>query len=137
MMKARIETSQEPRAAKSKTDLEQAKAMDLEANPEEIQPELENQEVLKEEVEMMGALESRYWDWRLAVGRYRRPNKWTQGDGGSRKKLPATLFLHRARDTVIRDQARLMLHAKLLQDRCSRRDIKHNPTAKTAYRTEA
>jgi hypothetical protein len=37
------------------------------------------------EVETIGALESRYWDWRLAVGRRRQVKKWTQGDGGSRK----------------------------------------------------
>lgn len=43
----------------------------------------------KTEVEIIGALEDRYGERRLAVGRHRQPKKRTQGDGGSRKKLVA------------------------------------------------
>jgi hypothetical protein len=40
-------------------------------------------------VEMIGALMEQYGDQHLAVKR-RQPKKWTQGDGGSRKKLATT-----------------------------------------------
>jgi hypothetical protein len=40
-------------------------------------------------VETIGALEDRYGDRRLALGRFRQPKKRTQDDGGSRKKLAA------------------------------------------------
>jgi hypothetical protein len=42
------------------------------------------------EVETIGALEHRYGDWHLAIGRRRQPKRRTQGDCGSRKKLAAT-----------------------------------------------
>jgi hypothetical protein len=49
-------------------------------------------EVPKEEVEVetIGALEDRYGDQHLAVGRRRQLKRWTQGNGGSRKKLVTT-----------------------------------------------
>jgi hypothetical protein len=64
---------------------------DLEANAESITSESEHLEVSKEEaaVETTGALEDRYGDRHLAVGRHREPKKWTQGKCGSRKKLAA------------------------------------------------
>jgi hypothetical protein len=86
VMKARIEPNQKRREAKSTIDVEESKATDLEANSEEIQPELMHQAVPKEEAEIMGALEDRYWNWHLPVGCRRQPNKWTQGDGGSLKR---------------------------------------------------
>jgi hypothetical protein len=53
--------------------LEKTEATDLEANPEEIESDLEHEEVPIEEaaVETSGALKERYGDWHLAV-RYRR-----------------------------------------------------------------
>jgi hypothetical protein len=38
-------------------------------------------------------------------------------------------FLHHARDTVIRDQARMMLYAEPLKDKFSRRDTEHSRNA--------
>jgi hypothetical protein len=59
---------------------------DLEVNPEEIESESEHQGVPKEEaaVETIGALEDRYVDQHLAVGRHRQPKRRTQGDGPGR-----------------------------------------------------
>jgi hypothetical protein len=74
----------------------------------------EHQEVPNEEaaVENIGALEDRYGDQHLAVRRHGQLKKWAQGDGGSRQKFakaadgwPAAPFLHRERNTVIRDEA--------------------------------
>jgi hypothetical protein len=111
----------------------------LEANPEEIKSESEHREVPKEEaaVETIEVLEDRYWGRHPAVGRLQQPKKRTQGDGGSWKKLAAIRrrlavpFLHRARDTVFRDQARTM-YAEPLKDGCSRRDIGRDLKATTA-----
>jgi hypothetical protein len=66
-------------------------ATDLEANPEEIESESVHHEVPEEEaaVETIRVLEYRYGDRHIAVGRRRQSKKWTQGDGGSRKKLAA------------------------------------------------
>jgi hypothetical protein len=47
-------------------------------------PEVPNEEA---EVETVGALEDQYEDRHLAAGHRRQLKKWTQGDGGSRKKL--------------------------------------------------
>jgi hypothetical protein len=60
-------------------------------NPEEMKSIVEHREVPKEEaaVDTVAVLEDRYGDRYLAVGCHRQPNKWTQGDGGSRKKFAA------------------------------------------------
>jgi hypothetical protein len=51
----------------------------------------EHQDVPKEKatVETTRALEDQYGDQHLAIGWLRQPNKWTQGDGESWKKLAA------------------------------------------------
>jgi hypothetical protein len=69
--------------------LEKMEATDLEANPEEIESKADHEEVPKEEaaMETFGALKERYGDRHLAIGCRRKPKKWTQGSGGSRKKL--------------------------------------------------
>jgi hypothetical protein len=110
---ARIETGREPREVESKTGLEAVKAMDWEANPEEMEALVEHQGVPKEEVmvETIRPLEEQYGDWYLTVGCRGQPKKWTQGDGRSWKKLatarkwiPAMPFLHNVRDGVIKDR---------------------------------
>jgi hypothetical protein len=66
--------------------LEKTEDMDLEANPEEIEPEMEHQRSLMKRLQ-----------WRLSdtgglastVG-CRQPKKQTQGNSGSRKKLATT-----------------------------------------------
>jgi hypothetical protein len=60
----------------------------MEANAGELQSVLVHQEVPKEKaaVETIGALE----DQHLAIRRCQQLKKWTQGDGGSQKKLAAT-----------------------------------------------
>jgi hypothetical protein len=62
---------------------------DLEANREKSEAVAVRQEVPNKEaeVETILALEDRYGDRRLTVGRRGRPEKWAQGDGGSRQKL--------------------------------------------------
>jgi hypothetical protein len=62
---------------------------DVDEIAEEVKSVSENQEVPNEDaaVETTGALEDRYGDRNLAVGRRRQPKKPTRGDGGSRKKL--------------------------------------------------
>jgi hypothetical protein len=59
------------------------------ANPGELQSVVVHQEVPQEEatVETTGALEDPYGDRHLAKGHCQQLKKWTQGDGGSRKKL--------------------------------------------------
>jgi hypothetical protein len=71
------------------TDLDEVKATDLEATPEETGAVAERQEIRKEEpaMEAIGALEDRCGDRHLAVRRCGRPKKRTQGDGESRQKL--------------------------------------------------
>jgi hypothetical protein len=48
-------------------------------------------EVLNEEavVGTVLALEDQYGDWHLAIGQWRQPKKWAQGNGGFEKKLAA------------------------------------------------
>jgi hypothetical protein len=69
------------------------------------------QEVPKEEaaVETIRALEDRYGNQHLAIGR-QQPKKWIQGNGGSQKKLAASprWITHCAipawlRDEIIKD----------------------------------
>jgi hypothetical protein len=61
------------------------------ANREKSDARVEHQDVLKEKstVETLGALKDQYGDWHLAAGCHQQPNKWTQGDGESQKKLAA------------------------------------------------
>jgi hypothetical protein len=63
----------------------------MEANPEEMKSELVHEEVPKEEVMMtiVTALNKWYRDRHLAVRCHGQPKKWTQGNGGSQKKLAA------------------------------------------------
>jgi hypothetical protein len=95
-MLAKLDAHHERMTAKMDTQLkkieaclEKAEAKVLEANPEEIDSESEHQEVPKGQVavDTVEALENRFGDWHLAVGHRRQPNKRTQSDGGSRKKL--------------------------------------------------
>jgi hypothetical protein len=64
---------------------------DLEANRENSEAVTMHQEVPNEEaeVETVGALEDRYRDQNLDIGRRRQPKKRTRGDGGCRQKLVA------------------------------------------------
>jgi hypothetical protein len=55
----------------------------------EIQSAAVHEEVPREE-RTVRALKKRYGDKHLAVGYHQQLKKWTQGDGGSRKKLAAT-----------------------------------------------
>jgi hypothetical protein len=89
--KVNIETGHEPREAESRADLKEVDTMGLEANREKLKAIAEQREVPQKEapVEMIGALEDRYGDRHLAVGRRRQPKKWTQGDGGSQKMAAA------------------------------------------------
>jgi hypothetical protein len=66
--------------------LGETEAMDLEANTEETESEVEHEEVPKEEatVETSGALKKRHGDWYLAVRSHSQPKKRTQGNGGPR-----------------------------------------------------
>jgi hypothetical protein len=63
----------------------------MEANAEEIKYVMEHQEVSTQKavVEIIRALKERYRHRHLAVGHCQQPKKWTQGDGGSWKKLAA------------------------------------------------
>jgi hypothetical protein len=71
--------------------LDKMDTTNLEANHEKSDAVAEHQKVPKDEAagEIIGALEDRYRDRHLAIGRRRQPKKWTQVDGGSRKKLAA------------------------------------------------
>jgi hypothetical protein len=85
-------------------------------NPEKMKARLEEMEAIavhqkvpygEAKVETVRAQEDRYGDWHLAVGRHRQQKKWTQGYGGSRKKLAAThqqMTWHGMRATVIQEQ---------------------------------
>jgi hypothetical protein len=84
-MMARMDSQLE----KMEACLEKTEAMDLEANPEERESEAVHDEVPKEEaaVETFGALKEQYRDQHLVVRSRGHPNKQTQGNGGSQKKL--------------------------------------------------
>jgi hypothetical protein len=88
-MEARIETGREPREAKIKVGLEEVKAMDLKANPEEIEAISEHQEVPNEEAtaDTIRALDDRHGDQHLAEGCHQQPKTWIQSSGGSCQKL--------------------------------------------------
>jgi hypothetical protein len=78
-MMALIKPGQGKVEAMMEVCLKKTEAMDLEANPEEIESGLEYQEVPKEAtaVETVGALEDRYGGRHLAVGRRRKSKKRT------------------------------------------------------------
>jgi hypothetical protein len=61
-------------------------ATDLEANPERKKSVAVHEKVLKEEV----ALKKQHGNWHLAIGPSEKLKEWTQGDGGSWKKLAVT-----------------------------------------------
>jgi hypothetical protein len=42
------------------------------------------------------------------------------------------LFLHHAKDMVVRDQARMIMYSTSLKDRCSRRDVGDDVNATVA-----
>jgi hypothetical protein len=73
-VEAKIETGQKPMEAKIKTGMEEVKATDMEANPEEIQVVTERQKVTNEKaaVETVGALKDQSGDRSLAIRRRRR-----------------------------------------------------------------
>jgi hypothetical protein len=73
-VEARTETGQESREAKIKTGLEEVKATDLQASPEETEVVAQHQKVPYAEaaVETIGALGDRYGDQCLAV----RHSRW-------------------------------------------------------------
>jgi hypothetical protein len=104
-MKAEMKTNQKMLAtviAKMDAWIEGVAACigELEANQEKSDTVAEHQEVPKEKVavETIRALEDQYGDWHLAVGHRQQLKKWTQGDGGSWKKMGATCrhITHRA-----------------------------------------
>jgi hypothetical protein len=72
-----------------KERLDKMDTKDLETNQEKLDAITEHQDVPEEEatVETTGTLEDQYGGWHLAVGSCQHPKKWTQGNGGSRKKL--------------------------------------------------
>jgi hypothetical protein len=63
----------------------------MEANLEEMKSVAVHTEVPKEEAALktVRALKERYGVWHLTVEHRRQPKKWTQGNGGSQKKLAA------------------------------------------------
>jgi hypothetical protein len=81
---------------------EDVNATDLESNPEEKEAVAEHKEVPKEKtaLKIIGALEDRYGDRHLAVGRRRQQKERTKA------MVSPGRSLHRARDTVVTDQAR-------------------------------
>jgi hypothetical protein len=108
-------------------------ATELEVDREKSEGVAEHQEVPKEDtaVEIIGALDDRYGARHLAVGCRRKPKKRTQRDGGSRNKVAAVLILHRARDTFVRDQARMM-YKEPRKDGLSGKDDRRDRNATTA-----
>jgi hypothetical protein len=92
-MMARMDTQLEKiEACRGKTE-----ATNLEANREEIEFKAEYEAVPREQVAVQtsGALKKRHGDWHLAVRRRGQPNKRTQGDGESRKKMAAACEMTR------------------------------------------
>jgi hypothetical protein len=71
------------------TCLKKTEATDLEANSEEKESEAVHEEVPEEEaaVETSGARKKRHRGRHLAVRCRGQPKEWTQGNGGTRKKL--------------------------------------------------
>jgi hypothetical protein len=109
-----------------------------EVNQEKVETKMEAC-LEEEEVETIGALENQYDDWHLDIWCCRQPKKLTQGDVGSGQKLAAAQrlltavpFLLRARDKVIRDQARMMSYAESLKDEHLRREVRGDLNATMA-----
>jgi chromosome segregation ATPase len=71
---------------KTEASLERKERTPVETARVAAYPEVPNQGA---EAETVGALEDRYGEWHLAVGRRQQPKKRTQDDGGSRQKLAA------------------------------------------------
>jgi hypothetical protein len=88
-MFSRVDSQLEKMEVAVEANQEEVNATDLETNPGELESEAEHEDVSKEEatVEMIGALKERCGDWHIAVGRRRRMEKRTQGNGETRKKL--------------------------------------------------
>jgi hypothetical protein len=72
----------------------------------EIESVAVHDDVPKEEaaVKIVRAPKEQYGDQHLAIGHRRRLKKWTQGDGGSLKKLVAVQEQHGVRGTVIQNR---------------------------------
>jgi hypothetical protein len=117
----RMDSHHEKMMAIMEACLAKMEAVDLEENPDGIKSESEQQEVPKVEaaVKTIRALKDQYGDQHLAMGCHRQPKKWTQGDGRS-GLLP---FLHRARDTLARDQTGTVLQEKLRKGGRFGRDV--------------
>jgi hypothetical protein len=83
---------------------EEVNNTDLESNREEKEVVAEHQEVPNKEaaLEIIGAVEDQYGNWHLGVGCLQQPKTWTQGDGGSLKKLA----------TARKQMARCAIHAR-------------------------
>jgi hypothetical protein len=109
---AAIKASRERMEALMDVSLEDASLEKIEANRKNVGIRMEiGLEEIK--LETIGALKERYGDRRLVVRRRGRPEKRTQGDGGSRQKpapdrgrLTPVPFLHCARNMVVGDLAR-------------------------------
>jgi hypothetical protein len=105
--------------------------------PEEMAKTAAHPEVPNEEaaVETIGALKDRH----LTVERRRQPKKWTQIDGGSRKKLAATrrrmtrrAILASRKGHCHQGPARTMFYAEPLKDGLSKRDVGRDLSATKA-----
>jgi hypothetical protein len=87
----RMMASMDSQLEKMEAYLGKTEDMNLEANPEEMKSEAENEEVLKEEatVKTFRVLKERYRDRYLVIRSRGQLKKQTQGNCGSRKKLAA------------------------------------------------
>jgi hypothetical protein len=119
--------------------LGKTEAMDLEANPEEMQSEAEHLEVPKEEAAVKSSGIPKKWHkgQNVAAGHHQKPKEQTQGSCGSQKKLAAAHrgMTHHAgvawrRDAGIRDKTRTMLHQEPRKDKSMRRDFGRAQNAK-------
>jgi hypothetical protein len=105
----------------------------LDAWLEKMDANREEKEAVEETTE---ALEDRGGNRPLAVGRWRNGHRAMVGPGRSwllpKESWPTEKVLHRTRDTVIRDQARMLLYMEALKDGCLQRDIGRNLKASMA-----
>jgi hypothetical protein len=114
----------------------------LKANPGELQSVAVHQEVPKEEAEVEMIVSSEGASWGQASSRKAPPTDeetdpgrwWVPAEVG---RCPRTVdrpcqFLHRERDTVVRDQMMTIMYAEPLKDERSRRDIGSNLNATMA-----
>jgi predicted kinase len=88
--------------AMTKANREKMEAMDLKANPEKMESELEHRKVRKKDATVKRVKErnKQERDWHLAVGRHREPKELTRGDCGSQMKLAASCMRVSHRATV-------------------------------------